>query len=282
MPSVVRLWCTEKSSSGDQSSANDIDIVNAESSDSNPGKILRGQASKLEVEVGHYSAGFNGDPYSRERSCFSVARGLGSWTVVSMSNWLDSAKTMSLSFSALVNHSIEDFVATGAPRSARSLTASATPGETAEQHGFHVFSFWSSEYVWISHQILASNNPLIKKLKPHESEILHIKPADPSRPQYIGSDLHFSCGFEVLSFRWSDRQVIIQLKNEYKRKGSIFIYLPGEKVLENSTATVNGKSVAKEIVARPSIGSSPGSVLRVDVQIEGSRGESDGLVSITW
>ena len=56
-----------------------------------------------------------------------------------------------VSFSALVSHSIDDFVATGAPRSVRSLANNGV-GEMSE-HGFHVFSFWSSEYVWIPHQV---------------------------------------------------------------------------------------------------------------------------------
>lgn len=148
MPSILRLWCAEKSTESitavDDLSAPEIDIIS--------GKILREQASKIECEVG-YSPGNDVDPYSRERSCFSVALGLGSWTVVSLSNWQDHTTRLSVSFSALVSHSIDDFVAMGAPRSARSLAANnPTPDEMLE-HGFHVFSFWSSEYAWIPHQV---------------------------------------------------------------------------------------------------------------------------------
>jgi hypothetical protein len=66
-------------------------------------------------------------------------------------------------------------------------------------------------------QTLEGNNPLIKKIKPHATEIFHIMPAEPSRAQYIGSDLHFSCGFKANSFDWSNRHVKICLKNDYKK-----------------------------------------------------------------
>ncbi|KAL7540605.1 hypothetical protein ACHAXR_010246 [Thalassiosira sp. AJA248-18] len=280
MPSILRLWCAEKTTPSNNTSADEIDIIS--SSESSPSKILHEQASKLEFEVG-YSPGNTVDPYSRERSCFSVASGLGSWTVVSLSNWLDHSARLSVSFSALVSHSIDDFVAMGAPRSVRSLAAdNATPGEMSE-HGFHCFSFWKSEYVWIPHQTLVDNNPLIKKLKPHETEIFHLKAAEPTRPQYIGSDLHFSCGFEVASFDWSVRDhVRVCLKNDYKRKGSIFVYLPESKGLDKAAITVNGAPAQVEIVARPSFGDGcEGRVIRVDVTIEGSGVKGDGVVLIS-
>jgi len=288
MPSILRLWCAEKSTlskkGGDDMSANEIDIIgsSATSETMNPGKILREQASKIECEVG-YSPGNTVDPYSRERSCFSVASGLGSWTVVSLSNWLEHTARLSISFSALVSHSIDDFMAMGAPRSVKSVAAdNTTPGEMSE-YGFHVFSFWSSEYVWIPHQTLVDNNPLIKKLKPHETEIFHIKPAEPTRPQYIGSNLHFSCGFEVKSFDWSAHRVTVCLKNDYKKKGSIFVYIPESEGLNEAAATANGKTGHVEIVARPSIGENyEGRVLRVYIEIEGSGDPDDGLASIHW
>ena len=285
MPSILRLWCSESapesSAAVENRSSDEIDILN--SSESSPTKALHSQASKLEFEVG-YSPSNNIDPYSRERSCFSVAPGLGSWTVVSLSNWQEHAASLSVSFSALVSHSIEDFVAMGAPRSARSLAGdNAAPGEMLE-HGFHVFSFWSSSYVWIPHQTLVDNNPLIKKLQPHQTEVFHIKPADPTRPQYIGSDLHFSCGFEVSSFDWSDHHVFVTLKNEYKRTGSIFVYLPERNGVDKAVFTVNGKPGSRvDIVAKPSIGENcEGRVVRVYVDIEASGADEDGNVSIRW
>ena len=289
MPSILRLWCAEKSTPTPSnkvekdSTEHEIDIISPKSSENNssPGRILKAQASTIHVEVG-WSPGNDVDPYSRERSCFPVAPGLGSWTVVSLSNWLEHTARLSVSFSALVSHSIADFVAMGAPKSTRSL-ATGGPGEMAE-HGFHVFSFWSSEYVWIPHQTLVDNSPLIKRLKPHETEIFHIKPAEPTRPQYIGSDLHFSCGFEVDTFDWSDNSVTVRLKNDYKKKGSIYVYIPECKGLDKAVVKLNGEQTAHfDTVARPSIDERCGGrVLQVCVEIEGSGNSNDGLISISW
>ena len=120
-------------------------------------------------------------------------------------------------------------------------------------------------------------------LKRHETEIFHIKPADPYRPQYIGSDLHFSCGFEVDSFDWSDHHVKVVLKNDFHKKGSIFLYIPESDQLNNALVNVNGKPGCFTIAARPSMEKNCGGrVLRVYVEIEGSNNNEDGLVSIRW
>ena len=113
--------------------------------------------------------------------------------------------------------------------------------------------------------------------------------------------MHFSCGFEVQSFEWSDHHVLICLKNEYAKTGSIFVYLPeangfegGELAvggrLDNVTVTVNGKPCCPEILARPSICLHRneiityycGRVLRVRVTIEASGLSGDGIISFSW
>ena len=133
-------------------------------------------------------------------------------------------------------------------------------------------------------QTLSDNSPPIKKLKPHESEIFHIKPAEPNSPQYIGSDLHFSCGFEVKAFDWGERHVNVSLKNDYKKKGSIFVYIPESKGLDKAIVEVNDDESSQfEIVAKPSFGGNLcGRVLQVNIEIEGSGTKNDGLVSIHW
>jgi len=164
----------------------------------------------------------------------------------------------------------------------------STSGEIKLVILFHMLSYSANNnrrayYVLHHIKTLVDNKPLIKKLKSHESEILHIKPANPTRPQYIGSDLHFSCGFEVKSFDWGDNHVSVHLKNDYKKKGSIFVYLSESKGLDKAAVTVNSKHVYFEVVARPSIGKNcDGRVLRVKTEIEGTGVESDGLVSIRW
>lgn len=143
MPSVLRLWCTENISDSS------LPMNNTTESDSPRNlptdRILQEQASKLEYEVGYAPENII-DPYSRERSCFSVAAGLGTWTIVSLSNWMEHAASLHVSFSTLIQHSLKDFNAMGAAEE------TPTPCELA-QCGFHVFSFWASEYTWIPHQV---------------------------------------------------------------------------------------------------------------------------------
>lgn len=143
MPSTLRLWCTEGNS--------EDGIVGVEKAKAiSAGRILREQASKLEYEVGSVLIV---DPYSRERSCFAVAPGLGTWTVVSLSNWMEHSAMLSVSFSALVGHSYQDFLATQSGRTGENRRrGSDTPGEKSES-GFHIFEFWSSKYAWIPHQV---------------------------------------------------------------------------------------------------------------------------------
>jgi hypothetical protein len=111
-------------------------------------RILKDQASKLECEVGFSPASFV-DPYSRERSCFILAPGLGTWTIVSLSNWMENDAWLSVSFSTLVQHSLQDFNAMGSPDDA------SAPCEFSECD-FHVLSFWLSKYTWIPHQVSLS------------------------------------------------------------------------------------------------------------------------------
>jgi len=280
MPSILRLWCSEKSTLKKSSTPAADNSIEQTLESLNPRSVLRDQSAKIECEFVH-TPGDMVDPYSRERSCIRVAAGLGSWTVISFSNWLDHAARLSVSFSALVSHSIDDYVAMGVPRSSQSVTtpADSSPREISN-HGFHLFSFWSSEYIWIPHRTLEENDPLIKKLKPHATEIFHIKPAEPTRPQYIGSDLHFSCGYEVNSFDWSDRSVKISLKNDYKKDGSVVVYVPESDGLNRAAVTVNGKPGKFDVVAKTPMGKNRGgSVLRVYV----STGIIDeGVVSIHW
>ena len=271
MPSVLRLWCTEKNIA--------IDDIDAHSYEVNvTSRVLREQASKLQTEVGWSPRNNSIDPYSRERSCFFVAPGLGSWTVASLSNWKPHSTTMSVSFAALVAHSIQDFAAMGAPKD--SISSKFGLGEKSE-NGYHVFSFWSSEYVWIPHETLVDNSPLVKKLESHQTEIFHIKPADPTSCQYIGSDLHFSCGFEVASFEAGAKRVLIELKNNYAKKGSVYLYLPDGKKFDNATVEVNGTASSMEVIARPTLGGNDGVVVRIPVVITGTGEGKDGVVSIS-
>ena len=97
--------------------------------------------------------------------------------------------------------------------------------------------------------------------------------------------MHFSCGFEVDTFDCSDNSVKVKLKNGYKKKGSIFLYIPESKGLDISVVVkVNDNKPGNyDTVAKPSMGDNrAGRVLRAYIEIEGSGAKNDGLVSINW
>jgi len=149
-----------------------------------------------------------------------------------------------------------------------------------------------SLFFFVKLKTLLDKDPLIKRLAPHETEIFHFKPANPTRPQYIGSDLHFSCGFEVQSFEWGSSFINISLKNEYEKSGSIFLFIPetdgNRNALDSIDATVNGEAIGVEVVARPIINdgktknSRAGRVIKVRVNIAGLKEQSDGKIEISW
>lgn len=75
----------------------------------------------------------------------------------------------------------------------------------------------------------------------------------------------------------------MRLKNDYQKKGSIYIYIPESEGVNKAAVNVNGKQSSFELVAKPSIGENgDGSVVRVRVEIEGTKGDDDGSVSIRW
>jgi len=82
-------------------------------------------------------------------------------------------------------------------------------------HRLHVHSleFWGGDY----HTHLAEVHPhrhvdsfllpalrLLKapRIPPHSARLFAVRPVKADRPQYLGSDVHFSCGMEVESFKW--------------------------------------------------------------------------------
>jgi hypothetical protein len=108
---------------------------------------------------------------------------LGTWTLVSISNWTDLPTVARVPPLALrpvsgwddCDQDNETFL-----------------DETAKAscHGYHVFAFWSSKYSWIAHSKEDGNDDpehtVCKRLRPHETELFHIKKVTPDLPQYIG------------------------------------------------------------------------------------------------
>lgn len=101
------------------------------------------------------------------------------------------------------------------------------------------------------------------------------------------------------NFEWSERSVKIQLKNDYEKKGSIFVFLPAgreveEKNVENLSISVNGKVTPDwHVIAKPKIGvhsagsQKPthyyhGNIVKVQVSIAGSSGDGDGIVLVNF
>ena len=84
------------------------------------------------------------------------------------------------------------------------------------------------------------------------------------------------------AFDWNDNHVTVSLKNEYKKKGSVFVYLPEREALNKVRVTANGKPGKFDVVARPTIGGYSGRVLRAYIEIDGSGAKGDGLISLKW
>jgi len=246
IPGMMRIWCTDEISVDSQGSdAVKLASNNAKRTSFAPGKLWL-------------------NPWDRKRSCLPVVKGLDSWSIVSISNWLDVPSVVSVPVSAFLppNHDIHS----------QQLNL-----------GYHVFSFWSSKYIWVSASHFNEKRSLSKRLGPHASEIFHVRPVSPDKPQYIGSELHFTCGYEVIRFDRTPSSVDLQLRNDSKRAGFVYLFLP--KYSDNMDITMSGMIVRGEIVSRcPKQAHNNsfygGQVVRVWVVINGNGVKDDGRVTI--
>ena len=208
------------------------------------------------------------------RNCVSVCSGLGRWTIVSLSNWLEVDAVVSAPFSSLLYNA--------------SAKLGLLPSSSShhENTGYHVFAFWSSKYVWVpaskrsaqNRQSNTSSQKLSKRLGPHESEIFHIKQVNNSKAQYIGSDLHYTCGYEVESFEQmleqgdgSSNYVAITIKQgSAARSGKIFMYIPVASSSTKFSARIAEVPLEVKVVARiPSTSSSTSPSLAAAGQLAG-------------
>ena len=130
--------------------------------------------------------------------------------------------------------------------------------------------------------------PISQRLQSHETEIFHIRKVTPRTPQYVGSDLHFSCGHEVLSFDTSEKnRVKISLKTELSRVGHVFVFVPTVDT-SHVQVTVAGESSRWSVVGsvpdRESSVSSHccGRIIRAMVVIRSNKTENDGQVVIDY
>ena len=159
-------------------------------------------------------------------------------------------------------------------------------------HGYHTLAFWSGRYSWMPDHRKDPNHTISPLLKPHETEIYHIKPVTPGSTQYIGSDLHFSCGKEVRSFRIApdENKLYIRLVTTYHRTGSVFVFIPRTD-LDQIQIWVTGQKLQRRCSA---VGNVPkasnngihhllaGQVVQIPIEIFSDKRENDGEIEIMY
>lgn len=292
LPSLLRLWCTDATQKREDFRNSIIKSTINKNSGGDDDRDHNEEAGFFSSFATFRLGSTPAKPSERQRSCIHMVRGLGTWTVLSLSNWLDRAAVVHI-----------PPVALAPPPEASSVTASQKP--IKPEHGYHVFSFWSSKYNWISgtpeypddedgasHRESGSPKgvrPLLSKLLgPHETEIFHIKPVTPNNPQYLGSDIHFSCGQEVDLFKATKHQLAIHLRTEYHRVGHIFVFVPVTNTGQVKTTcgaepcrwTVVGNTPQNNDGRGPS--AVLGRVLQVAVVCHGDGRDMDGTVVVDF
>ena len=133
---------------------------------------------------------------------------------------------------------------------------------------------------------LHHNGPLSRSMAPHTTEIFHIRPVTCGMPQYVGSDLHFSCGYEVLSFDTSEKnKVSVHLKTDLNRSGNIFLFVPTVDT-SHVRVSVGSKPGKWSVVANtPQEGGSShccGRILKIAVTIRGDGSDRDGEILLEF
>lgn len=323
MPSLLRLWCTDRFELAPY-------VDNNNNSDA-PKQIIGGGATSskdhnAEATFFGRHASFNPDKLhvsiERKRNCIHVAKGLGTWTVLSLSNWQDEPAIVYAPVSALRHpRKLESDCDLAPTTIASGIMNSDSQQEHLGQYGYHQFSFWSSTYVWMpphqqerdddvedmsASQSYSSGNDtpsyetltLSKRLLAHETEIFHIKPVSSLKlPQYIGSDLHFSCGYEVKSFSATSTEATLCLKNNWSRTGSVFVFVPRTNVDTGGVVVVkvSGVPVQRKYGGWEVVANTPGRqgndnnrtvcvgrIVRIWVVVHGDESMHDGVVSIQF
>jgi len=260
LPSLLRLWCSDRYQP----------IDGTEESDHNRESTLLARYASFSPD-GPAQA-----PSDRRRNCVRVAKGLGTWTLLSVSNWTDQITTVRIPAKAL-----ELLQSPSTGWNAGETIDSHDHGPISE-HGFHIFSFWSSEYTWRPDpRENTQDHALSKTLAAHATEIFHFKRVNPTMPDYIGSNLHFSCGYEVKYFESTPTSMAIQMRKDCDRAGFVFLYIPSTK-LDKLTVTVAGVEAQWK-----SVGNTPdamkvavciGRVIRVPVLVKGDGSSKDGEI----
>lgn len=266
MPSLLRLWCTDRYQ-----------------------PIIRPEDLPVERDHNHEAtllarhAAFSPDnlehiPSARKRSCIQVADGMGTWTLLSVSNWTDKPAVIRVPHSALLPPP-----ATGWKEEA---TTTNDHGPIHE-HGFHVFSFWSGEYTWMPDPRTEEGKKfeLRKLLQVHETEIFHLKSVNPNLPEYLGSTIHFSCGYEVSKIEKTSDQISVQFRKNFYRVGYVYLYIPKANVDEVDVTVAGTRTAFDTFGNTPDSGNQGklvGRVIRFNVIIRGDGSPKDGEIIVKF
>ncbi len=276
MPSLIRLWCTDKRQQLEKFRSSQSFFQSLEEEDFTAEATHFGKQSAFDLDK-NYNA------HERTRSCINVAKGMGTWTVISLSNWSDKPKCMRIPRLAIYSPSETGW-------GYRDENEPLDEEDGPKTGGYHVFSTWSGRYKYLS---LKGNKgdgayPISQQLLAHETEIFHIRKVTPSKPQYVGSDIHFSCGYEVSSFYTSLSKVTIRLKHEFKRVGHVYLFIP---VVDTShvEVTVAGKSTRWSVICSVPddreegvISHCCGRIIRISVAVKADGSEKDGEIVVNY
>ena len=244
LPHLLRVWCTDEFHDTIDTAAiveqSAPELTSVIVPDYNAAATYFGRRSSFQSMTS-----FEDEDMKRQRSCIHVAHGLGTWNVISLSNWYDNVRVLQVPPTSYLSH-----------------------GASSANFGYHVFAFWSSKYHWIPSG--GGGDGITKRLGPHETEIFHIKPVTPEQPQYIGSDMHFSCGIEVSSVHGptvtnNHNKLQICLKTMLQRSGNIYVFVP----------IVDTRHVRVEVAGQPSPWSIVGNTPR-NQEILGNGSANDG------
>ena len=284
MPSLIRLWCTDRYQHLERFRSSESFFKSLREEDFSAEATYFGKQSAFDLNK-IYNA------HERNRSCINVASGMGTWTVISLSNWSDRPKVMKIPRLALESPSETGW-------GSHQETPDSFNDERDENQrmgGYHVFSTWSSRYKYLSLKKgdIGDPFPITQRLLAHETEIFHIRKVTPSKPQYVGSDIHFSCGYEVLSFNDSSsssngNKVVICLKTEFKRVGHVYLFVP---IVDTShvEVTMAGKAARWSVVCNVpddrelgAISHCCGRIIRIMAVVKADRSEKDGEIVVNY
>ena len=150
---------------------------------------------------------------------------LSAWTLLAVCNWSEDRKSHRVSLASSLGHALysellemdSSSASSGGSSSSNSSSCSGASGSSRGSGGggcegpvlVHLFDFWTSEYSFI---VLGDSGSVsdnarqavlrFPSVAPHSARLYALRVMlDPLLPMYVGSNLHFTSGLEVASFR---------------------------------------------------------------------------------